>query len=54
VRPEASLRAAKEAAAAIPIVVVATDFDPIARGYVWSLAKPGGSFASVRTALTRR
>jgi putative ABC transport system substrate-binding protein len=43
VGPEASLRAAKEATAAIPIVVVAIDYDPIARGYVGGLARPGGN-----------
>lgn len=47
VGPEASLRAAKETAAAIPIVVVAIDYDPIARGYVGSLAKPGGNITGV-------
>jgi hypothetical protein len=36
--PEASLRAAKEATDAIPIVIVAIDYDPIARGHVASLA----------------
>jgi putative tryptophan/tyrosine transport system substrate-binding protein len=41
VGPEASLRAAQEATTAIPIVVVAIDYDPIARGYVGSLARPG-------------
>jgi putative ABC transport system substrate-binding protein len=47
VGPEASLRAAKETAPAIPIVVVAIDYDPIARGYVESLAKPGGNITGV-------
>jgi ABC-type uncharacterized transport system substrate-binding protein len=43
VGPEASLRAAQEATTAIPIVVVAIDYDPIARGYVGGLARPGGN-----------
>ena len=42
VGPEASLRAAQEATTTIPIVVVAIDYDPIARGYVGGLARPGG------------
>jgi putative ABC transport system substrate-binding protein len=41
VGPEASLRAAKEATATIPIVVVAIDYDPVGRGYVGGLARPG-------------
>ena len=47
VGPEASLRAAKEATTAIPIVVVAIDYDPIARGYVGSLARPGGNITGL-------
>ena len=47
VGPEASLRAAKEATTAIPIVVVAIDYDPIARGYVGGLARPGGNVTGV-------
>jgi len=43
VGPEASLRAAQEATTVIPIVVVAIDYDPIARGYVGGLARPGGN-----------
>jgi len=43
VGPEASLRAAQEATTTIPIVVVAIDYDPIARGYVGGLARPGGN-----------
>jgi putative ABC transport system substrate-binding protein len=47
VGPEASLRAAKEATSALPIVVVAIDYDPIARGYVGSLARPGGNITGM-------
>jgi putative tryptophan/tyrosine transport system substrate-binding protein len=43
VGPEASLRAAQEATTVVPIVVVAIDYDPIARGYVGGLARPGGN-----------
>jgi hypothetical protein len=47
VGPEASLRAAQEATTTIPIVVVAIDYDPIARGYVGGLARPGGNTTGV-------
>jgi putative tryptophan/tyrosine transport system substrate-binding protein len=47
VGPEQSLRAAKEATATIPIVAVAIDYDPIARGYVGGLARPGGNITGV-------
>jgi putative ABC transport system substrate-binding protein len=43
VGPEASLRAAQQATTTVPIVVVAIDYDPIARGYVGGLARPGGN-----------
>jgi putative ABC transport system substrate-binding protein len=39
--PEAALRAAQQAASTLPIIVVAIDFDPIARGYIGGLARPG-------------
>ena len=44
---EASIRAAKEATSTIPVVMVAVDFDPIASGYVGSLAHPGGNMTGV-------
>ena len=47
VGPEASLRAARQATTSIPIVVVAIDYDPIARGHVGSLARPGGNVTGV-------
>jgi len=47
VGPEASLRAAAKATAQIPIVVVAIDYDPIARGYVRGLARPGGNITGL-------
>src|SRR5215470_9809089 len=45
--PEGSLRAAREATTTIPIVAVAIDYDPIARGYVAGLARPGGNITGV-------
>jgi putative ABC transport system substrate-binding protein len=45
--PEVTLQAARKATATIPIVIAAVDFDPIARGYVSSLAKPGGNVTGV-------
>jgi putative ABC transport system substrate-binding protein len=41
--PEAALKAAIEATDTIPIIMVAIDYDPIARGYVTSLARPTGN-----------
>ena len=45
--PESSLRAARGATADLPIVVVAVDYDPIVRGYVASLARPGGNITGI-------
>ena len=45
--PEVSLRAVVAASGAIPVVMVAINFDPIARGYVTSLARPGGNITGV-------
>jgi putative tryptophan/tyrosine transport system substrate-binding protein len=47
VGPEASLRAAQKATMTVPIVVVAIDYDPVARGYVRGLARPGGNTTGV-------
>jgi len=41
--PDASLKAARRATATIPIVIVALNYDPIEKGYVASLARPGGN-----------
>jgi putative ABC transport system substrate-binding protein len=40
---EPALQAALGAASTVPIVMIATNFDPFARGYVKSLARPGGN-----------
>lgn len=40
--PEVSLQSALALPGAVPIVMVAIDYDPLERGYVKSLARPGG------------
>jgi len=45
--PEASVRAAQQATTSIPVVIVAIDYDPVAKGYAASLARPGGSVTGV-------
>jgi ABC-type uncharacterized transport system substrate-binding protein len=40
---ESSLRAALAASSTVPIVMLANNYDPIARGYVAGLARPGGN-----------
>jgi len=45
--PETALLAARAAAGKLPIVMIAVDYDPIARGYVASLARPGGQVTGV-------
>src|SRR5438445_10453422 len=44
---ERALRAALLAAEGKPIVLLAIDFDPVARGYVPSLSRPGGSVTGI-------
>jgi putative ABC transport system substrate-binding protein len=44
---EATARAARQVAGTRPIVIVAIDYDPIALGYVVSLARPGGNITGV-------
>ncbi len=44
---EANLLAIKNATRDTPIIVVATDYDPVATGHVASLARPGGRLTGV-------
>ena len=45
--PEVSLQAVVGASRSIPIVIVAINYDPLERGYVNSLARPGGNITGV-------
>jgi putative tryptophan/tyrosine transport system substrate-binding protein len=45
--PERSLKAARAAAGSLPIVMIAVDYDPIAKGHVANLARPGGNVTGV-------
>jgi putative tryptophan/tyrosine transport system substrate-binding protein len=45
--PEIALQAVVGASGFIPVVFVAVNFDPLARGYVASLARPGGNITGV-------
>ncbi len=45
--PEASLKAALAVTHTIPIVMVAIDYDPLALGYVSSLARPTGNVTGI-------
>jgi putative ABC transport system substrate-binding protein len=45
--PEAILQAAIAATDTIPIAMIAVNFDPIARRYIASLARPGGNITGV-------
>ena len=45
--PEIALQSALAATDSLPIVMVAIDYDPIARGYVNSLARPGGNITGI-------
>jgi putative ABC transport system substrate-binding protein len=44
---ELPLQAAVAASSSIPIVVLANNYDPIARGYVTGLARPGGNITGL-------
>jgi ABC-type uncharacterized transport system substrate-binding protein len=45
--PEIALKSALAAAGTQPIVMVAVDYDPLARGYVTSLARPTGNLTGI-------
>ncbi len=45
--PEFSLKAALAVSNRLPVVMIAVDYDPIARGYVESLARPKGNVSGV-------
>ena len=45
--PKPNLKAATEATRTIPIVMVALNYDPVAKGYVTSVARPGGNVTGV-------
>ena len=44
---EPGLRAARAAAGPMPIAFLAVDFDPIEKGYVTSLVRPGGNLTGI-------
>ena len=45
--PEIALKSALAATRTLPIVMIAIDYDPFARGYVTSLARPSGNITGV-------
>jgi putative ABC transport system substrate-binding protein len=45
--PEAALQAVVGASGFIPVVMIAVNFDPVARGYVPGLARPGGNITGL-------
>jgi putative ABC transport system substrate-binding protein len=45
--PQVALQAVIDASRTIPIVLQAINFDPIARGYIASLARPGGNITGL-------
>jgi putative tryptophan/tyrosine transport system substrate-binding protein len=45
--PEVALQAVVGASGFIPIVILAVQYDPVERGYVTSLARPGGNITGV-------
>ena len=49
---EFALKAAVAAQRSMPIVMAAINFDPVAKGYVQSLARPGGNITGLDTRWT--
>ena len=47
VGPESTLKAASEATRTVPIVNVALNYDPVEKGYVTSLARPGRNITGI-------
>jgi putative ABC transport system substrate-binding protein len=45
--PEEALQAVVGASGFIPVVIIAINFDPLARGYIPSLARPGGNITGL-------
>jgi len=45
--PESSLKAALAAAHGLPVVMLAVDYDPLAKGYVRSLSRPGENVTGI-------
>src|SRR5262245_2492530 len=45
--PEASLQAVVGVSGNIPVVMIAINYDPLARGYISSLARPGGNITGM-------
>jgi len=45
--PELAVKSAVTATRTVPVVMIANDYDPVARGYVASLARPGGNVTGV-------
>jgi putative tryptophan/tyrosine transport system substrate-binding protein len=45
--PETALQAVVGASGFVPVVMIAVNFDPLARGYISSLARPGGNITGL-------
>src|SRR5262249_53382117 len=45
--PEIGLKSALAVTRTLPIVMIAIDYDPLARGYITSLARPSGNVTGV-------
>jgi len=45
--PEAALQAVAGASGFVPVVMIAVNFDPLARGYITSLTHPGGNITGL-------